>query len=85
MIKTYIKLELKHPYKQSIDSLLDLCNIWNGTVIEANTNKSKAQIILPSSKFKKIFGCNPIVKKYKVPRGTEHFIRYVKVFKIKGT
>ena len=82
MIKVLIELELVYPYKKSINIFNEFCSIWNCTIVSAGTNKSRASILMPLNKFKKMFRENPQVKKYLIPKGSESFISSWEVKKI---
>jgi len=79
MIKAIIELKLVYPYKFSISRLADFCSLWNSTILYGGTHRPKAIISMPSRYFKMIFGCNPQVKEYIVPRRTESFIEALQV------
>ena len=82
MIRTVLKLKIKHPYRDSFATLLDFCNLWSCNVIQGGSRNKTAKIGMPAVKFKKIFGTNPVVGEYAVPLGAEHFIISIKVIKI---
>ena len=82
MIKVLIELELTFPYKKSMIILSEFCHLWSCGLLEGGTNRANALISIASGNFKRIFGENPRVKKYKVPTGTEHFTKNWEVKKI---
>ena len=82
MIKVTIELELVHPYKISMDTLVEFCSLWDSRIFSGGTQKRKAIISMPAHHFKVIFGTNPREKKYDVPSGTEKFIDALKVKEI---
>ena len=82
MIKVLIELELTFPYKKSIMVLSEFCHLWNCGLLEGGTNRANALISISSGNFKRIFGENPRVEEYKIPKGTEHFIKKWKVREI---
>lgn len=73
MIKAVIEIKLVYPYKRSMATLVDFCSLWDCVLLGGGTNRLKAIISMPVVHFKKIFGENPKVGKYKVPQGTEYF------------
>jgi hypothetical protein len=79
MIKVVMELELVHPYKISIDVLVEFCSLWETRILSGGTQKRIALIEMPAHHFKVIFGTNPREKKYAVPRGAESFIEALKV------
>ena len=82
MIKVILELELVFPYKVSMATLTDFCQVWGSMILEGGTNKSKAVVAMPGSNFKTIFGQNPREQIYPVPSGTGHFIDALKVKEI---
>lgn len=79
MIKAVVELTLVYPHVQSLLSLFEFINLWGCTLISASSLSDKAEIGIPSTKFKILFGENPRVGKYKVPIGAEYFIEEVVV------
>ena len=79
MIRAIIELELVHPYKHSLGTLVEFCSVWDSTPIYGGTKKRRAMISMPSFHFKTIFGQNPRVGTYNVPKGTGKFIESLKV------
>ena len=75
MIKAVIELELTPPYKKSIMKLSEFCHLRSCGLLEGGTYRAKATISMSSGSFKKIFGTNPSIGEYNVPKGTEHFTR----------
>lgn len=82
MIKVIIELELVFPYKISMGVLVEFCHLWDSLLISGGTKKLKSVISMSVRNFKKIFGNNPEVKTYPVPRGMEKFIDKLTVIKI---
>ena len=79
-----MEIYLIYPYKKSLSTLIDFKNLWRCQLIKSSTRKEKALISMPSYSFKKIFGTNPKEDlKYAAPVNSEHFIRYIKVKKVK--
>tara|TARA_Y100000310_G_scaffold159229_1_gene158783 strand:- start:435 stop:698 length:264 start_codon:yes stop_codon:yes gene_type:complete len=83
-IYAYLEFQLKFPYSQSAETLIDLSILWHSRIINVSTRKAQANIAMPSQKFKMMFGKNPRVGKWGVPPGSEYFIEAVKVLKVKG-
>jgi hypothetical protein len=79
MIRVVMELELVHPYKLSMDVLLEFCSLWGSRIFYGGTLRRKAIIEMPAHYFKSIFGTNPREKEYPVPTGMEHFIYALKV------
>jgi hypothetical protein len=73
VIKALIELELVYPYKKSMATLADFCTLWECGLLGGGTNRAIAKISMPSKHFKKIFGMNPSIKDYDIPRGAEKF------------
>ena len=82
MIKVVMELELVHPYKISMDVLVQFCSLWKSRIFSGGTQKRKAIIEMPAHHFKAIFGTNPREKAYDVPSGAEHFIEGIEVKEI---
>jgi len=79
MIMAVIDIDLKYPYDLSMGTLVEFCSLWDSLIYSGSTQKRKAEIAMPSNHFKSIFGSNPVVKEYQVPKGTEKFIESLKV------
>ena len=82
MLRAIIELELKSPYSESINILNEFNKLWGCILLRGGTLKEEAIISIPIKSFKTIFGVNPLVGEYDVPKGTEHFISSLKVIKI---
>lgn len=82
MIKVTIELSLVYPYRQSLGVLLEFCGLWDSSILYGGTLRSRAIISMPSKYFKTIFGSNPVVREYPVPRGMEYFVDSVIVKKV---
>ena len=79
-----MEIYLVFPYKTSLSVLVDFVRLWRCQLLKSRTRKEKALISMPSYSFKKIFGTNPKENlKYAAPTNSEHFIKYIKVKKIK--
>jgi len=74
MIRAIVEMELVYPYSRSLTILIEFCNIWDCHIMEGGTKKLRATIAMPSSKFKKIFKRNPLLREYPVPSGMETFV-----------
>ncbi len=79
MIRAVIELKLVYPYKRSMGTLAEFCNLWDSRIFSGGTHRIKAIIAIPSHRFKAIFGENPRIGMYDVPRGMEKFISSLKV------
>lgn len=82
MIRAIIELELVFPYKISIATLVEFCSLWDSTILYGGTKRRKSVISMPSRHFKSIFGTNPMIAQYSVPKGMGHFIEGIKVIEI---
>ena len=78
-----VKLELKRPVNQSLETLYKLISMWGFDLIKSGTQKKEAIIQIPENKFEKIFGEYPSEGKWQVPSGTTHFIKEFRVVKLK--
>ena len=79
VIRVIIELILSYPYRKSLDILVEFDRIWDCTLLFGSCVKEKAIISMSVRNFKKIFGSNPQVGEYKVPKNTEHFTKLWKV------
>jgi hypothetical protein len=79
MIRVVMELELVHPYKISMDVLVEFCSLWESRIFSGGSQRRIATIEIPGNHFKHIFGTNPREKKYNVPSGMGHFISALKV------
>jgi len=79
MIRVVIELSLIYPYKLSMDTLIEFCNLWDSRIFSGGSQKRIAIIFMPGNHFKTIFGTNPREKEFPVPTGTGHFIETLKV------
>jgi hypothetical protein len=84
VIRVIIEFDLRCPFRQSLDTLLAFCSVWDSTVLYGGTCREQARITMPSRHFKRIFGMNPQVTEYKVPAGMEKFVTSCRVAKIEA-
>ena len=82
MIKVLLELELCHPYRVSLDTLLAFCCVWDSVILYGGTNRETAGIAIPLRHFKKIFKVHPEIKSYSIPVGMEKFISSIRVKKV---
>jgi len=78
-IEAIVELILVYPYNQSIATIIEFVQTWGLKIVSLNTNSNKAQIIIPSKKFKTMFHMNPKKGEFPVPSGAESFIESVLV------
>ncbi len=83
MIKAILEIELVNPYSESINVLHEFNKLWGCVLLKGGTRKEKAIISISLKSFKTIFGVNPMVGQYEVPKGTQHFLSSLKVKEIK--
>ena len=79
VITVEIELNIPFPYQESMNILIEFCELWDSRIFSGSTQKRKAIISMPVHHFKTIFGKNPRIQTYEVPTGTEHFIESLKV------
>jgi len=79
VIRVVLEFSLIFPYKLSMDVLVEFCSLWNCRIFSASTQKRFAIIAMPAHHFKTIFGTNPRIREFDVPRGMGHFIETLKV------
>jgi len=82
MINVIIELNLVFPYKISMGTLVEFCNLWDSRILSGGTQRLKVIIDMPSHHFKVIFGKNPIIGMSDIPSGMEYFIESLEVKKI---
>ena len=78
-MKVLVEMGLVSPFRVSFETLLNFSVIWRCSILQGGPRKKNAVISMPVINFKKIFGENPRISKYKVPRGAESFITSIKV------
>lgn len=74
----YVKLivVLRNPYNQSLDTLINMVNMWGMMLIHSQNNSNIAIIKITTDSFKKLFAKNPENNKIYTLKGTEKFILY---------
>jgi hypothetical protein len=82
MIKAIIEIGLVYPYKDSLDIMVEFSRIWGCTILLGGRFEENSIISMSPRNFKKIFGSNPQVGEYEIPKNTEHFTNSWKVKEI---
>jgi hypothetical protein len=83
VIKIILKIDLVYPYKTSLGTLIDFCNLWEGCLLSGGTNDNKSTISMSSKKFKKLFKVNPRIGRYDIPTGADYFMEKIEVIEIR--
>lgn len=82
-IRILLRIELNHPHKMNLGSLLDLCAWWGFHLIRIDTSKPTQYIEVSWKDFKKIWQHNPQKGYIEVPAGTEDYIASVEVAELR--
>ena len=77
-----IELYLKYPPHTSILELEQLAVIWGIKVLASSPRRIKAEIIIESLTFQKMFGIQPKVGPFSTPSELKYFIDSINIMEI---
>jgi len=83
-IMVYVDVFLTHPYSISFDTLLEFSRIYGIRVLSGQKGLEMVSLLIPSKKFKLVFGENSKVKEFIPHKKLVAFITKVKINKIEA-
>jgi len=82
-IEIIVEVSLNYPYDESLSFLINLVRARGMFLLKCDTASSKAEIAIPSKIFKVLVGKNPKINMETIIRGTEQYIKKIRVVDIK--
>jgi hypothetical protein len=82
-IEIIVEVYLNHPYDESLNFLISLVGVKGMFILQCSTASNKAKVAIPSKMFKMLIGKNPKVGIEAIIKGTEKYIKKIKVIEIK--
>lgn len=83
-IEVWVEYKLIPPYHISLNTLINVVNIWGMRLLYGNTMDSRAAVAIKIEKFKYLYQSDPVIGKEYTLRGTTKFLENGKVIKIEA-
>tara|TARA_Y100000310_G_C20687913_1_gene820275 strand:- start:1390 stop:1656 length:267 start_codon:yes stop_codon:yes gene_type:complete len=80
----FLKIQLKFPYHISSQTCTEFAHLWDCQIIRLSSVKGNVVLAMRVEKFKVIFGVEPSITEYQVPRNTESFLESLEVTEIRA-
>jgi len=81
-IRAITEIYLSPPFTDSLNTIMGMINLWGMKLLRCKSNSNKVRVSIPSKVFKRLFGENPRVKDYDLPKNTNVFMKKIIVVEV---